>query len=105
MARIRVKYFGKIRELLGVKIEEYDIEEGATLAGLLLHYVPHRHKDKSEAWKEMIFRRVKGEMLVDRDEMPILKNYLILIDGKSSDLKQKLKDGDEIAILPPPGGG
>ena len=29
MARIRVKYFGKIRELLGVKIEEYDIEEGA----------------------------------------------------------------------------
>ncbi len=105
MAKIRARYFGKIRELLGVKVEEYDVKEGATLADLLLHYVPERHKEKSDVWKETIFRTVKGEMLVNKDGTPVLKNYLILIDGKTSSLKQKLKDGNEIAVLPPFGGG
>ncbi len=105
MTRVRARYFGKIRELLGVKTEEYDVEEGATLADLLLTYIPERHKKESETWKETIFRTVKGEMLLNKDGTPILKNYLILIDGKTSSLKQKLKEGDEIAVLPPFGGG
>jgi len=105
MIRVRTRYFGKIRELLGVKMEEYKVKEGATLVDLLLRYIPEKHKEESETWKETIFRRVKGELLINKDGTPILKNYLILIDGKSSSLNQKLKDGNEIAVLPPFGGG
>jgi len=105
MMQVRTRYFGKIRELLGVKMEEYNVKEGATLADLLLTYIPERHKEESEAWNETIFRTVKGEMLLNRDGTPVLKNYLILVNGKTSDLKQKLKEGDEIAVLPPFGGG
>jgi len=105
MTRVRTRYFGKIRELLGVKKEEYNVKEGATLADLLLTYIPERHKKKSKAWNETIFRTVKGERLLNRDGTPILRNHLILIDGKTSSLKQKLKEGDEVAVLPPFGGG
>jgi len=105
MTRVRTRYFGKIRELLGVKTEEYDVKEEATLADLLLTYIPERHKKESKVWREIIFRTVKGEILLNRDGTPVLKNHLILIDGKTSSLKQKLKEGNEIAVLPPFGGG
>ena len=105
MTKVKTRYFGKIRELLGVKTEEYDVKEGTTLADLLLIYIPERHKKESEAWKEAIFRTVKGEMLLNKDGTPVLKNYLILVDGKMSSLSRKLKEGDEIAVLPPFGGG
>jgi len=105
MTKVKTRYFGKIRELLGVKTEEYDVKEETTLADLLLIYIPERHKKESEAWKETIFRTVKGEMLLNKDGTPVLKNYLILVDGKTSSLSQKLKKGDEIAVLPPFGGG
>jgi len=105
MTKVKTRYFGKIRELLGVKTEEYDVKEGATLADLLLTYIPERHKKESKVWKETIFRTVKGETLLNKDGTPVLKNYLILVDGKKSNLKQKLKEGNEIAVLPPFGGG
>jgi len=105
MTKVRTRYFGKIRELLGVKMEEYDVKEGATLADLLLTYIPERHEKESKVWRETIFRTVKGEILLNRDGTPVLKNHLILIDGKTSSLKQKLKEGNEIAVLPPFGGG
>ena len=105
MSRVKTRYFGKIRELLGVKTEEYDIPEGSTLADLLLTYIPERHKGESETWKKTIFRTAKGEILLNKDGTPVLKNYLILVDGKTSSLKQKLKEGNEIAVLPPFGGG
>ena len=105
MLKVRTRYFGKIRELLGVKMEEYDVKEGTTLVDLLLTYIPERHKRESEAWKETIFRTVKGDILLNKNGTPILKNYLILVNGKKSDLRQSLKEGDEIAVLPPFGGG
>jgi len=105
MIRVRMKYFGKIREMLEVKIEEYDVKEGATLADLFLKYIPERHKKASQDWKETIFRTAKGEILLNRDGTPVLKNYLILVNGNRSSLNQKVKEGDEIAVLPPFGGG
>jgi len=105
MTKVKTRYFGKIRELLGVKTEEYDVKEDATLADLLLTYIPERHKKESKVWRETIFRTVRGEMLLNKDGTPVLRNYLILIDGKTSSLTQKLKEGNEIAVLPPFGGG
>lgn len=105
MSKVKTRYFGKIRELLGVKTEEYDVPEGSTLADLLLTYIPERHKEESKTWKETIFRTAKGEVLLNKDGTPVLKNHLILVDGKTSSLKQKLKEGNEVAVLPPFGGG
>jgi molybdopterin converting factor small subunit len=105
MPRVKTRYFGRVRELLGVKAEEYEVEDGATVADLLLVHIPQRHKEESEAWKRTIFRTAKGKLLMNKDGTPLLRNHLILVDGKTSNLSQRLRDGDEIAVLPPFGGG
>jgi len=104
MVRVKVKYFGMLREMLGVREEEYDVKD-ATLADLLLKYIPENHKDVSEKWMEAIFVTVRGEVAVNRDGAPIIKGHFILVDGRSQDINYRLKDGDEVAILPPVGGG
>jgi len=104
MIRVKVKYFGRLHELLGVREEEYEVDE-ITLADLLLNYIPSRHESSANAWKENIFVTIRGEVAIDKNGMPMLKNHVILVKGKSQDLTYKLKDGDEIAILPPVGGG
>jgi MoaD family protein len=104
MAKVKVKYFGMLREMLGVREEEYNVED-ATLADLLLKYIPENHKDVAEKWVETIFVTVKGEVAVNRDGMPIIKNHFILVGGRNMNINYRLKDGDEVAILPPVGGG
>jgi len=104
MAKVKVKYFGMLREMLGVREEEYNVED-ATLADLLLKYIPENHKDVAEKWVETIFVTVKGEVAVNRDGMPIIKNHFILVGGRNLNINYRLKEGDEVAILPPVGGG
>jgi molybdopterin converting factor small subunit len=105
MPKVRVKYFGKLREQLGVKSEEYELEEGTTLKELLLNHVPQRHKQASETWIETVFRTIRGEIARNKDGTPVLRDQLIIISGKSPRLRDKLKDGDEVTIMPPFGGG
>ncbi len=102
---VKVKYFGRLRELLDVKEELYEVEDGTNLANLLFNHVPERHPDVSEEWRGEIFRMVKGKVVFEDDGLPILKNYYILVNGRSSNLDYRLRDGDEVAILPPVGGG
>jgi len=102
---VNVRYFGKIREILDVKTEEYTVEDGTKLSDLLLKHVTQRHREASEKWVRTVFRTVKGELLLNRDGTPVLNNHLVLINGKSPSLNYGLKDGDEIAVLPPFGGG
>lgn len=104
MVKVRVKYFGRLRELLGVKEEDYDVE-GSTLADLLLKHIPSRHPEAADEWRETVFVTVRGEVAMSRDGVPILKNHFILVGGRSLDLTYRLRDGDEVAILPPVGGG
>ncbi len=105
MPTIKVRYFGRLRELLNVKSEEYIVVNGATLRDLLLKYISERYKTVSKAWIETIFRTVKGEIVLNKDGTPLLKDYLLLINGKSHNLNYELKEGDEVAVLPPFGGG
>ncbi|MEM1581533.1 MAG: MoaD family protein [Candidatus Bathyarchaeia archaeon] len=104
MVKVKVRYFGRLRELLGVREEEYEVDD-ATLADLLLKYIPSRHSDAADEWKESIFVTIRGDVAVSRDGTPMLKNYFILVGGRSPEATYRLKDGDEIAILPPVGGG
>lgn len=104
MVKVRVKYFGELHDLLGIREEEYDVED-ATVAELLLKYIPNRHATVADRWRETVFATVRGEVAINKDGMPILRNHFILVGGKSTELNYRLKDGDEIAILPPVGGG
>ncbi|MBS7634154.1 MoaD family protein [Candidatus Bathyarchaeota archaeon] len=104
MAKVKVKYFGRLRELLGVKEEDYNVD-GSTLADLLLKHIPERHGDKSQEWKETIFVTVRGEVALNTAGIPMLKNYFILVKGRTPEFTHRLEDGDEVVILPPVGGG
>jgi molybdopterin converting factor small subunit len=105
MTVIYIRYFGKLRELLGVKKEEYNVEEETTLADLLVSHVPERHSTVSKTWAETLFRTVRGEMAQNRNGTPVLGDYLVTLNGKSVILGERLKEGDEVAIMPPFGGG
>jgi len=104
LVKVRVKYFGRLRELLGVKEEDYDVED-STLADLLLKHIPSRHPEAANEWRKTVFVTVRDDVAMGRDGMPILKNHFILVGGRSPDLTYRLRDGDEVAILPPVGGG
>lgn len=114
--KVKVRFFASLRELLGnIREEEYEVEDGTTLMDLLLQYIPERHSNVSKSWKEWIFETERHEIKFDKDGIPVLSYYLILVNGRSYNsisedgrrlgLMYKLKDGDEIAILPPVGGG
>lgn len=117
MTRVKVRYFALLRELLdNTREEEYDVKDETTLTDLLLKHIPERHKNASRSWKERIFETEKDRIKLNKDGTPSLKGYyLILINGRSycsvsengedPGLMYKLKDGDEVAILPPVGGG
>jgi len=114
--KVKVRLFASLRELLGnIREEEYEVEDGTTLMDLLLQHIPERHSNVSKSWKEWIFETERHEIKFDKDGIPVLSYYLILVNGRSYNsisedgrrlgLMYKLKDGDEIAILPPVGGG
>jgi len=103
MTKVKVKYFGKLRELLGVREEEYDVEN-STLADLLIKHIPSRHPEAAKELRETIFTTVKDEVAMNRDTL-MLKNYFILVNGLHQNLTYMLKDGDEVVILPSVEGG
>ena len=105
MTVVYVRYFGKLRELLGVRNEEYAVDEGTTLMDLLENRIPQRHPEASEAWAETLFKTVKGEVAQNKNGVPVLGNYLVTLNGKSVSLGEILKEGDEVAVMPPFGGG
>jgi MoaD family protein len=105
MTVVYVRYFGKLRELLGVRKEEYAVDEGTTLMDLLVNRIPQRHPKVSESWAGTLFRTVKGEVAQNKNGVPFLSNYLVTLNGKSVSLGEKMKQGDEVAVMPPFGGG
>jgi len=102
---VKVRCFGRLRELLNVKEEEYQVKGGATLKDLLLKHIPERHEKVSKSWREEIFRMARGKIIFKRDGNPVLRDYLVLVKGRPLDLSYELRDEDEIMVLMPVGGG
>jgi molybdopterin synthase sulfur carrier subunit len=91
--RIKVKAYATIRDALGASVE-IGLHEGATVKDLLNELT-----------------RIYGKFLGESPEPSSgLPPYVkVLVNGRDIDflkgLETKLKDGDEVALFPPVGGG
>ena len=93
--KVTVRFFTTLREITGRKDESVEFSESATVNSLLKHL----SKKYGKEFDDYIF-----------DELGCVHGHLqILINGQSvtimRGLKTKLKEGDQVAILPPVGGG
>ncbi|HDD66225.1 MAG: molybdopterin synthase sulfur carrier subunit [Thaumarchaeota archaeon] len=93
--RVKVRYFASLRDLLGVREEEYEVEGEPTVRELILEYVLKRHENVAGA----VFEKLEG--LLRGEEA----GYMIIVNGDRADPARKLRSGDVVAILPPVGGG
>jgi MoaD family protein len=95
MARVKVKTFSVIRDVLGADVVELEVESPATVGSvfdaLLLKY--------GTALKEKIWDPEAGEMA------PFLLRLNDEIIRSKFDGDRSIQDGDEIAIIFPIGGG
>jgi molybdopterin synthase sulfur carrier subunit len=92
---IKIKFFTTLREIVGKKDEQIQLSESTTLEVLLKQL----SKKYGEDFEDYVY-----------DELGKVRGHLqFLINGKSAStaqgLKTKLREDDEIAILPPVGGG
>jgi len=90
--KIKVKVFATLRDNVGWKEKEYNVEA----------------KDINDFLKDVVGGKLY-DIIMDKDKGQPLSQYKILLNGRDVDfldgLKTKLKDQDLIAIFPPVGGG
>jgi len=90
-----VRFFTTLREITGRKKEHFEFSKAVTVNSLLRQL----SKKYGQEFDDYMF-----------DELGDVRGHLqILINGQSvttmRGLKTQLKDGDQVAILPPIGGG
>jgi len=93
--KITVKFFTTLREIVGKKEEQMEFPSPTTVEALLKQLSKSHGKD----FVDYVF-----------DELGNVRGHLqVLVNGKSittmQGFKTKLNNGDQIAILPPVGGG
>ncbi len=90
VARVKISIYSSLREELGWKEKEVLVEDNATLMEVL--------KKEPSLY----------ERLVNEKEQ-LRSDYMILVNGIHLQFKDgtrtRIRDGDEIAIFPPGGGG
>src|SRR5579871_210532 len=80
--RVKVLFFGMLKDIVGRAEEQIDVEEGARLGSIFEHY-------SSE------FPRLAG----------LASSIVLACNHQFCERSQVVKDGDEIAFLPPVSGG
>jgi MoaD family protein len=95
MARVKVKTFSVIREVLGADVVEVEVDLPATVDSVF-HALLRKY---GENLKKRIWDPEAGEMA------PFLMRLNDEIIRSRFDLDRPIKDGDEIAIIFPIGGG
>jgi len=93
---ITVKFFASLREITGKKDEVFSLNDGLLVEDFIKILI-----DKyGPEFKYYIY---------DEEKKSLKQDIQFLINGRNvftlNGLKTKLKDGDQIAILPPVGGG
>jgi len=92
---VKVKFFTALREIVGKREEQIEFSKAVTV-GELLKQLCQKY---GEGFRDYLY-----------DEKGEVRSHLhFLVNGKSTTtlqgFKTKLKEGDQIAILPPVGGG
>ena len=82
IVRIRILYFATVRDATGIKMESIDLSKDTTISEMLSKI-------------SMIYPKLKH----------ILNNIQISVNYRIVDFNTVLKDGDEVALLPPISGG
>lgn len=82
LMRVRVLFFGILKDMAGKPSDEIELPEGATVADVLAYYVPRIPKF--------------------RDSLPSLA---LAVNQQYAGPETKLKANDEVAMLPPVSGG
>jgi molybdopterin converting factor subunit 1 len=78
--RVRVLYFGVLKDVAGGIRAELELEEGASVADLLMR---HRGRGTAAVWDSIA----------------------VAVNQEYARAEDVLKDGDEVALLPPVSGG
>ena len=78
--RVRVLYFGVLKDVAGYRQVEMELEEGASVADLL---ALHRRAGTASVWDSIA----------------------VAVNQEYARVGDVLKDGDEVALLPPVSGG
>jgi molybdopterin synthase sulfur carrier subunit len=92
---VKVKFFTTLREIVGKKEEQIEFSNPVTIQALLKRL----SKTYGKEFQDYIY-----------DELGNVRGYLqFLVNGMSittlQGFKTKLEEGDQLAILPPVGGG
>jgi MoaD family protein len=95
MARVKVKTFSVIRDVLGAEVVELEVN-GSETVGEIFNVLVHRY---GEAFQEKIWDKSTGKM------EPFLMKLNDEIISSTFDMNRKITEGDEIAIIFPVGGG
>jgi MoaD family protein len=96
MARVKVKSFSVIRDVLGASVVEIEVPHPETVGGLFQALV----QKYGPAFKNRIWDPNTGEMVPF-----LMKLNEETIISSTSDLDKEIQDGDEIVIIFPIGGG
>ena len=95
MARVKVKSFSVIRDVLGAEVIEIDVKKRQTISGLFDELL----RRYGQAFKEKIWDPNTGQIA------PFLIKLNESLIRSTSDMNHKIQNGDEIAIIFPIGGG
>ncbi len=95
MARVKVKSFSVIRDVLGSDVVEIEVNKPETVGGLFDELV----RQYGQPFKNKIWDPNTGQMA------PFLIKLNNSIISSTSDIDHKIQSGDEIAIIFPIGGG
>ena len=82
---LKLLFFARLRETLGVSREGFTLEAPATVADLLEHL------------------RARGSVWAT--ELAVGRNFRIAVNQEMASLTTALTEGDEVAVFPPVTGG
>jgi len=95
VARVKVKSFSVIRDVLGAEVIEIEVKKRQTIGGLFDELL----RRYGQAFKEKIWDPNTGQIA------PFLIKLNESLIRSTSDMDHKIRNGDEIAIIFPIGGG
>jgi MoaD family protein len=95
MVRVKVKSFSVIRDVLGAEVIEIDVKKPATVGGLFDELV----RQHGQPFKDKIWDPDTGQIA------PFLIKLNESMIRSTNDMEHEIKNGDEIAIIFPIGGG